>query len=231
MNVVNGAQVFLRNRHPTRPLAVPLGNGWSRVVPRRVLPPVVAGLAAEQLAVVIEVNAGTDARAFTTLRRDMVIAIARAKQRLFDKLLRGLPSYRKPPRPDRANAPYTLLKAAAASAGMPTTTLSAVLNRKLPLPASLKLHIEPASQPERKTATALNSVHWRRRNDLAATLLLVAYRDLQHISADGYFSIPNGQIRPYWLSKSLVAAAKRRQPPSSMSRWPTRKGSGAIQRP
>jgi hypothetical protein len=58
-------QVCLRNRHPMRPFAVPLGNGWARLVPPQScttvslrvlhLAPVVAGLAAEQLAIVTEV--------------------------------------------------------------------------------------------------------------------------------------------------------------------------------
>lgn len=58
-------QVCLRNRHPMRSFAVPLGNGWARIVPPQScttvslrvlhLAPVVAGLAAEQLAIVTEV--------------------------------------------------------------------------------------------------------------------------------------------------------------------------------
>lgn len=50
-------------------------------------------------------NGGADARAFATLRRDMANAIARAEQRTFDRLVRGLPTYRKPRREDRSNAP------------------------------------------------------------------------------------------------------------------------------
>jgi hypothetical protein len=96
---VSTGRVYLRNRDPTRRLAVPLGNGWARMI----LPPqtctsvpaavlrsagVAAGLAAERIVVVTEVSASTnpDARAAAALRRNMAVAIARAEQRAFDKL-------------------------------------------------------------------------------------------------------------------------------------------------
>lgn len=184
--------VYLRNLDPTQRVAIPFARGLNRhvppqactVVPAAVLhsPRVSAGLAAERLAVVTEVNAGADARNAARLRRDMTMAIAAvaaAERQAFDRLLGPLPVYKKPRREDRAAAPYTLLKTAAARAGVAPTALRAVLNGKVTLPASLAALISrqrPASRSEQKTRGAQDSIHWRQRNDLAARLLEPAQR-------------------------------------------------------
>lgn len=99
---MSAGQVYLRNRDPTHRLAVPLGNGWARILPPQTCTSVpvavlrsagvAAGLAAERLAVVTEVSASSspDARAAAALRRDMAAAIARAEQAEFDKLRAGM---------------------------------------------------------------------------------------------------------------------------------------------
>jgi hypothetical protein len=111
---------------------------------------------------VFEVNAGADARAFATLRRDMAIAIARAEQHAFDRLLRGVAS--------------DIPAAAAAVVSRVQGALTRSSGRELPLPPPFKLHIEPVSRPDRKTVPTRASVHRRRRNDLAAILLATGQR-------------------------------------------------------
>ncbi len=89
---------------------------------------------------VTEVNAGADARNAARLRRDMTLAIAAAaaaERQAFDRLLGQLLIYKEPRQEDRVTAPYSLLKATAAGAGIAPTAPRTVLNGKVTLPASL----------------------------------------------------------------------------------------------
>jgi hypothetical protein len=92
--------IHLRNLDPRRSAYLPVAPGWCRVVLPQACASVPAAtlrsaavqraLAAEQLAVVTEINGSADARAVAALRRDMAIAIARAEQREFDRLRQGV---------------------------------------------------------------------------------------------------------------------------------------------
>ena len=89
--------VFLRNLHPTKRLAVPLGDGWARIVPPQACaavpsaalasPRVQHALADQRLAVVTEVNANADSRNALALRTDLALAIAQAERRAFARLI------------------------------------------------------------------------------------------------------------------------------------------------
>lgn len=92
--------VFLRNLSATRRLAVPLGDGWARIlppgatgtVPRAAMAlPAVRRLLDARLAVTIE-RAGWDAdlRQRAAARADMAALVRKAEQASFDALLAGL---------------------------------------------------------------------------------------------------------------------------------------------
>jgi hypothetical protein len=219
---LNGAAIFLRNAHPKQIVYLPIAPGWCRVlrpavttsVPARVLhTPVVRRLLLRRLVDVVDGAAwDADARQRNASRTDMACAIARAEQREFDQLLKGVRYQTRYPR-DPSATPYARLKDATAAAGLAEASLLRVLNGETAVPAALAQFGLRAPPVHRTQGKRQVFTHWRQRDRTARTWLAAVQRGRR---------ITDPAAAATWLIGELAAALPPPPPavPGVLPRWP-----------